>query len=528
VVHAGATPLDVGDTSFPTSVVPPRAGLWNEGTGGVTVPCAASFVGALTHPEREQFIVDFDDDPAFGDVVNDPSAPLWYADQDLDGFGDPATSVQSCAQPPGHVADSTDGCPFDGAKQAAGVCGCGIPDTDTDGDSVADCIDGCPLDPLKIAPGICGCGVSDADTDGDGSVDCLDLCPLDPLKTAPGICDCGTPDTDSDGDGTADCFDLCPNDPGKIEPGTCGCGTPDADSAGDGFPDCVDPCPGDPNKQSPGICGCGVPDTDTDGDGVADCLDNCPTVPNANQSDLDGDQFGDVCDNCPVNANPGQEDCDGDDLGDLCAILLGVSEDCNDNGIPDTCDVATLDCNGNGTPDDCDIETGSSLDLNLNSIPDECDATNGVAVCFGDGSGTPCPCVNGAPGEGCRNTSGSGARIYNLGGASFSADDAFLVSSGLPQNVFGMFFTGTNLANGGLGVPFGAGVLCVNPIKRFPVQHSGALGAISRTGLVALSPGVFSAGSTWYFQCWYRDPSGACTLPRTFNTSHALQIQFVP
>ncbi len=50
-------------------------------------------------------------------------------------------------------------------------------------------IDGCPADPNKTAPGVCGCGSPDVDVDGDGTVDCNggacglppreDLCPSD-------------------------------------------------------------------------------------------------------------------------------------------------------------------------------------------------------------------------------------------------------------------------------------------------------------------------------------------------------------
>lgn len=43
---------------------------------------------------------------------------------------------------------------------------------DSDGDGTLDCEDGCPDDPLKIDYGVCGCGVPDVDTDGDGLVDC--------------------------------------------------------------------------------------------------------------------------------------------------------------------------------------------------------------------------------------------------------------------------------------------------------------------------------------------------------------------
>ncbi|MFQ5424128.1 MAG: endonuclease I family protein [Phycisphaerae bacterium] len=64
--------------------------------------------------------------------------------------------------------------------------------------------DACPNDPLKTDPGICGCGVPDTDTDGDGTPDCNDLCPNDPNKIAPGSCGCGMPETPADGDMNAD------------------------------------------------------------------------------------------------------------------------------------------------------------------------------------------------------------------------------------------------------------------------------------------------------------------------------------
>jgi len=52
-------------------------------------------------------------------------------DTDGDGFGDPGFSVNTCAQ---------DGCPLDGAKSASGVCGCGIADSDVDGNGIVDCL----------------------------------------------------------------------------------------------------------------------------------------------------------------------------------------------------------------------------------------------------------------------------------------------------------------------------------------------------------------------------------------------------
>jgi len=79
--------------------------------------------------------------------------------------------------------------------------------------------DGCPDDPDKDAPGVCGCGVPDTDSDLDGALDCQESCPGDPDKTEPGICGCGNSDTDADGDGLADCVDPCPHDAGLEPPG---------------------------------------------------------------------------------------------------------------------------------------------------------------------------------------------------------------------------------------------------------------------------------------------------------------------
>lgn len=70
-------------------------------------------------------------------------------------------------------------------------------------------MDRCPDDPNKTAPGICGCGFPDSDQDGDGFLDCVDKCPNDPNKTEPGICGCGSPERDCDSDGTVDCKKEC-------------------------------------------------------------------------------------------------------------------------------------------------------------------------------------------------------------------------------------------------------------------------------------------------------------------------------
>ncbi len=178
-----------------------------------------------------------------------------------------------------------DDCPADPAKTAPGSCGCGVPDTDTDGDGTLDCQEECDGDPAKTAPGVCGCGALDTDSDGDGVADCLDECDADSAKTAAGSCGCGVPDTDIDGDGILDCQDGCPLDIAKTQPGKCGCGKSEVDADSDGTPDCIDQCPKDKSKIKPGLCGCGLTEQE--------CLDCAGTPFGGKTFDICGECGGD-------------------------------------------------------------------------------------------------------------------------------------------------------------------------------------------------------------------------------------------
>jgi len=54
-------------------------------------------------------------------------------------------------------------------------------------------IDRCPADPAKTQPGVCGCGIPDDDFDGDTTVDCIEACPDNPARTEPaGACGCSS------------------------------------------------------------------------------------------------------------------------------------------------------------------------------------------------------------------------------------------------------------------------------------------------------------------------------------------------
>lgn len=90
-----------------------------------------------------------------------------------------------------------------------------------------DGVDECPADPLKATAGVCGCGVADSDLDSNNIVDCKELadkCPRDPNKTTPGFCGCGIADTDVDKNGRPDCLENCRM--GSYFPGCNPYGTP--------------------------------------------------------------------------------------------------------------------------------------------------------------------------------------------------------------------------------------------------------------------------------------------------------------
>ena len=81
--------------------------------------------------------------------------------------------------------EEEDQCPDDPEKLDAGMCGCGLPETDSDGDGFPDCVDMCPDDAVKSYPGTCGCGRGDIDSDDDGIVECDSLPSPTPSATSP-------------------------------------------------------------------------------------------------------------------------------------------------------------------------------------------------------------------------------------------------------------------------------------------------------------------------------------------------------
>jgi len=149
--------------------------------------------------------------------------------------------------------------------------------------------------------------------------------------------------------------------------------------------------------------------------------------------------------------------------------------------------------------------------------------------CFG----TDCPCANDDETAGCGNAgfdgdARSGALLEGFGGADVLRDDLVLRVGGVKPGAFGLIFMG----GAAIQAPFGDGQRCVGAggqgTYRFPPRQTGADGAYLEQDIVARSQafpgGAIAAGSTWYFQGWFRDTQGPCGSG--FNLSNGLPVTF--
>jgi hypothetical protein len=155
------------------------------------------------------------------------------------------------------------------------------------------------------------------------------------------------------------------------------------------------------------------------------------------------------------------------------------------------------------------------------------DVTTGIAYCFGDGSGSACPCANwGATGEGCLNSTGGGGNLSASGAASVSSDTLSLTAAGLPFGVSGIFFGGTTQLGAGNGVPYGDGLICAGgAVTRLQIVLTSGAGTASSSVGISLTDGA-TAGQTRSYQYWHRDPApGACG--GGFNLTNAVAIDWM-
>jgi hypothetical protein len=149
----------------------------------------------------------------------------------------------------------------------------------------------------------------------------------------------------------------------------------------------------------------------------------------------------------------------------------------------------------------------------------------GTPFCFGDGSGTPCPCSNTGPsGQGCANSTGNGGLLTGTGTDSVAVGNLVLNAVNLLPNQPILFFQGNNAVNSGNGNVFGAGLRCAGGgVIRLQVIFAGAAGGASTTGNIPASAGV-SPGDLKRYQGWYRNPGGPCSA--SFNLTQGLEISW--
>ena len=156
-------------------------------------------------------------------------------------------------------------------------------------------------------------------------------------------------------------------------------------------------------------------------------------------------------------------------------------------------------------------------------------SAQGTPFCFGDGSGTACPCNNsGFPGGGCASSSFPGAILSALGTASLASDTLTMRCTLLPFDPSGtaVLFQGSSATPS--GTTLGAGLLCIGgPVRRLGTKSLA-------TGLFELGPNVGDAalsvlgsiggpGTTMNYQVWYRDVLFGCTQA-PFNLSNGLRV----
>ena len=156
----------------------------------------------------------------------------------------------------------------------------------------------------------------------------------------------------------------------------------------------------------------------------------------------------------------------------------------------------------------------------------------GSPYCFGDGSGTACPCGNasavGANG-GCVNSLGTAGTLAASGNGSIAADTIILSGTGM-ANSSALYFQGTTRLNAGLGAVFGDGLRCAggSVIRLGTATNVAGTSSYPTAGAPSVSvKGLVTAPGTRTYQIWYRNATVFCN-PETFNVTNGWEIGWAP
>lgn len=331
----------------------------------------------------------------------------WYADGDSDSYGDPDSSISSCDEPTGYVADSTDCDDTAATVHPGGTEVCDELNVDENCDGTAEADDSIGATQWK------------ADDDGDGFGDpsvTVSQCDAPPgyVTTASGDEDCDDSDPAVNVDATEACNGYDDDCDGDVdESGSTGETTWFADSDEDGYGDpsttqlaCTQPskysedssdCDDTDSGTNPGevdIAGDGIDqdcdgadalETDSDGDGdpdSTDCDDANPGVYTGADEYCDGvdEDCDGVSDDGALDILTWYRDADNDGYGYVAVTVSACDEpsgytanstDCDDTsndsypGNIEWCDGADNDCSG--TADDGDYDADGY------EVCDDCD-----------------------------------------------------------------------------------------------------------------------------------------------------------
>ncbi len=154
-----------------------------------------------------------------------------------------------------------------------------------------------------------------------------------------------------------------------------------------------------------------------------------------------------------------------------------------------------------------------------------------TSYCFGDGTGSACPCANnGAPGNGCAHSLNAiGANLSGTGHASL-ASDSFVLSGVNMPNSSALYFQGTTQVNGGLGSVFGDGLRCAGGtvVRLGTKSNAGGASQYPAAGDPPVSvKGLVTAPGMRTYQVWYRNAASFCTAD-TFNLTNGLSVAWIP
>jgi hypothetical protein len=163
--------------------------------------------------------------------------------------------------------------------------------------------------------------------------------------------------------------------------------------------------------------------------------------------------------------------------------------------------------------------------INITESGTQCGPT-GVPYCFGDGTGTACPCGNnGAAGNGCASSvNANGANLTTSGSANLANDTLVLQGTGM-ANSSCLYFQGTSQ----ISAAFGDGLRCAGGtvIRLGTKTNVGGASQYPTAGNPSISvKGAVTAPGTRTYQTWYRNAAAFCT-PSTFNLTNGILITWL-